>query len=31
MQDKDINHYEDFLQQRRKLMARKIQIYYETL
>ena len=31
MQDKDINHYEDFLQQRRKMMSRKIQTYYETL
>ena len=31
MQDKDISHYEDFLQQRRTLMARKIQAYYETL
>jgi hypothetical protein len=31
IEDKDFNHYEDFLQQRRKLMAAKIKEYYNKL
>lgn len=31
MQDKNIGHYDDFLSERRKLMANKIRSYYKAL